>query len=118
MAVINKSILLISFSIVIIAVLLSNLEISVIFLDFTFMFGLVLFIIGGFIWMIDKGVYNRPFKIFKNTLMYPSKLDTFISENEWGSDKDVSDKRNKSIPLYILFVGLFFTIFSTILSAY
>ncbi|AKG74959.1 DUF3899 domain-containing protein [Salinicoccus halodurans] len=120
MTVANRSIFFVSFSMaMMVFIFLSfDLQIPVMFLDIIFMAGLVLFIAGGFIWMIGRGVYDRIFKSFRDILKHNSKLEIFVEENEVRAPNVASDKKNRSLALYILVIGMLLVIFSTILSAF
>ena len=93
-------------------------KIPVIFIDFVFMAGLVLFIAGGFMWMISRGVYDRLFKSFRNNLKFNSKLESFVEENEERTLNGPSAKGDRSLAQYILAIGMLLVVFSTILSVF
>src|SRR5699024_10939490 len=116
----NRSILLVSFSMVMmIFIFLSfDLKIPVIFLDFIFMAGLVLFIAGGVRWMIGRRVYDSIFKSFRNLVKHNSKLEIFLEKNEVTAPNDAGDKVDGSLSQYILAIGMLLIIFSTILSVF
>jgi len=116
----NRSILLVSFSMVMmIFIFLSfDLKIPVMFLDFIFMAGLVLFIAGGFMWIIGRRVYDSIFKSFRNLLKHNSKLEIFVEKNEVRAPNDAGDKLDGSLSQYILAIGMLLIIFSTILSVF
>ncbi|MFB9860181.1 DUF3899 domain-containing protein [Salinicoccus siamensis] len=87
------------------------------YLNLFFMVGLLLFIAGGFMWMMNKGVYNAIFNNFKKILRHDSKLETFVAEQ----DAELKDKRNfrrTGSGLWVLSMGILLIVFSTIVSMY
>lgn len=87
-------------------------------IDVIFMFGLSIFIIGGFLWIIEKGIYSKAFKIFKRYLKSTSKIESYVENYDVEHIKDGKDKNNnsKSIPVYVFMSGVILIIISTILA--
>lgn len=98
--------------------MLLDVQISIIILDFTFMAGLILFIIGGFLWIIDQGVFDGVFRIFKQFLKRTSKMEAFVDEQTAENQYNTEGKSNKSFPFIILIAGIVLISASTLLSIF
>jgi len=86
--------------------------------DVIFLTGLVIFIVGGFLWIIEKGIYTRTFKNFKKLLKHTSKVESYVENYDVGTVKRKSYQRKnrKSIPLYMFANGIILIVISTILA--
>lgn len=98
--------------------MLPGVQISIVILDFTFMLGLTMFIIGGFLWIIEQGVFDGVFRIFKIFLNRTSKMESFVDEQTTENQYTVESKSNKSFPFIILIVGIVLASVSTLLSIF
>lgn len=98
--------------------IISGVKISIIILDFTFMAGLIFFILGGFLWIIEQGVFDRGFKVFKLFLKRTSKMESFVEEQTTEIPNNADNKRDHSFPLIILIIGIVLVLATTLLSIF
>lgn len=116
----NNPILFLSilFPISFILVLLIMNLVNKVMIDVIFMAGLSIFILGGFLWIIEKGIYSRVFKNFKKYFKSISKLESYVENYDSEPIKHEQEKKNnnKSISFYMLTSGINLIIISTILA--
>lgn len=76
---------------------------SIIYLDILFFGGIILFMIGGSIFLLERRVFDRFFQSFKKYLRNTSKLEEYVSETEGGQAAVI---RKTSFSVWALNTGL------------
>lgn len=102
----------------VLAILISLTDIvSIVFWDNIFMFSLICLIIGGFLYLLEGGIFNNLFHSFKRFYKGTSKLQKYVSEAEY---KEKPHKKSKlidiSIAINIFKIGLFLMLISMTIS--
>lgn len=78
---------------------------NILFIDAIFMVGLVMFLIGGTLFIIRQNVFSRTFQNFKKLLKHSSKIESYVEEFDNKPNRYKTVKRNLGIEYFILTVG-------------
>jgi len=112
----KKSIILILVAILAILISLTNM-VSIVFWDSIFLFSLICLIIGGFVYLLEEGIFNNLFHSFKRFYTKTSKLQSYVSETEYKDKSHIKSKLiDISIAINIFKIGLFLMFISTVIS--
>lgn len=101
---------------VLIVLFIIEAAVKILLTDLIFMAGLLIFITGGFLWLIEKGIYSRFFKDFKKLLKRTSKMESYVRNHEVELIEMDKGEDRQSIPLYILLLGLTLIVISIFLA--
>jgi len=84
-------------------------------IDVVFMTGLAVLLLGGFLWIVDKGVYSRIFINFKKYLKRTSKMESYVDNYEVESMELTKEKKG-GVPFYMIISGINLITISAILA--
>lgn len=102
---------------VIIIILIFNPAQKVLISDVIFMAGLASLLLGGFSWIIGKGIYSRIFKNFKRYLKRTSKLESYVQNHDTETiNGELVQMNSISVPFLILIIGIVLVILSSVLA--
>ncbi|MDW0110708.1 DUF3899 domain-containing protein [Sporosarcina aquimarina] len=113
----KKSILTMSGSCMI-ALIFLLLDVRTVYWDGFFLFGLVIFMVGGVLLLLKKGIFDFFFYSFKKFLKSSSKVEQYVSEVNDQQEFATSSSKNASIPSAILFTGISIIIVTTVFPVY
>ncbi|WP_432354433.1 DUF3899 domain-containing protein [Sporosarcina sp. A2] len=94
------------------------LNVSTLFWDGFFLLGLVVFMIGGVLLLLEKGVFDFFFYSFKKFLKTSSKVESYVSEVNDQNEFTTSPTANATISRAILFAGISIIVVTTIFPVY
>ncbi|WP_039042205.1 DUF3899 domain-containing protein [Sporosarcina sp. ZBG7A] len=113
----KKSVITISI-ICLIALAFLLLDVSTAFWDVFFLLGLVVFMVGGVLLLLEKGIFDFFFYSFKKFLKTSSKVEKYVSEVNDENEFATSTAENATISRAILFVGISIIIVTTVFPVY
>lgn len=94
------------------------LDVSVTYWDVFFLIGLLLFMVGGVLFLLENRVFNFFFYSFRKFLQISSKVERFVSEVNRESDYQWKLVKKSPFTFYILVTGITIIIVSTIFPYY
>ncbi|WP_342601168.1 DUF3899 domain-containing protein [Psychrobacillus sp. FSL H8-0483] len=94
------------------------LNVGVAYWDVFFLIGLLLFMVGGVLLLLENGVFNFFFYSFRKFLQISSKVERFVSEVNRESNYKGQPLKKSSFTLFILLTGIVIIIVSTIFPYY
>lgn len=94
------------------------LDVSIVFWDGFFLLGLVIFIVGGVLLLLEKGIFDFFFYSFKKFLKTSSKVEKYVSEVNDQNEFATSTAENATISRAVLFVGISIIIVTAVFPVY
>lgn len=101
-----------------IALVFLLLDVRNVYWDGFFLFGLVAFMIGGVLLLLEKGVFDFFFYSFKKFLTSSSKMEQYVSEVNNHNEFATSSSKYNAIPHAILLAGISIIIITTVFPVY
>lgn len=95
-----------------------SLKLSIEIWDKIFLVGLMLFMIGGLIFIVKKGIFDNFLRVSKEFRKKTSKLEAYVSGEELPTAKFKVENPKRSFGNYILLAGVIFITISTAFSYY
>ncbi|MBD7909056.1 DUF3899 domain-containing protein [Sporosarcina sp. Sa3CUA8] len=101
-----------------IAVVFLMLDVKNVYWDVFFLFGLVVFMVGGVLLLLKKGIFDFFFYSFNKFLKSSSKVEQYVSEVNNHNEFATSSSKNAAIPHAVLFAGISIIIITTVFPVY
>ena len=107
-----------SMLIALVALLFLIFDVSVVLWDKFFLIGLVIFMFGGGLWLLGKGVFDFFLYSFTKLLKTSSKAEAYVSEVNGESKYPVRSATASPFAQYTLFTGITIIVITTIFPYY
>ncbi|WP_342513577.1 DUF3899 domain-containing protein [Sporosarcina sp. FSL K6-1522] len=104
--------------IALVAVLFLIFDVSVVLWDQFFLIGLVLFMFGGGLWLLGKGVFDFFLYSFAKLLKNSSKAEAYVSLVNGESKYPARSAMTSPFAQYTLFTGITIIVITTIFPYY